>query len=130
MTQPAAEGVTVPPGLARPLVDAAILGLAARARRDGGAPPFPGLAALLAELDMSARPELGTHFPRMAEPSWLAAGEAARLTGTSARYVRRLAASGRLRARKRGWAWEIDADSARDYGRERRRGTGDDDHGG
>ena len=114
---PDRRGVIVPPELCRTVARLAVLGLADRVRRDGGSSVPPGLAALLAELDKSAG---GPGFATVEAPSWLAAGEAAHLTGTSARHVRRLARSGRLRARKRGRDWEIEQASAADYGRERR----------
>lgn len=111
------SGVIVPPELARQLVDAAVLGLADRARRNGGTVAVaPGLRDLLGRIDASAN---GHPFARM-ETSWLAAGEAAQLAGVSSRHMRRLAASGKVRRRRRGRDWEVDADSARDYGRERR----------
>jgi hypothetical protein len=117
MTAGRAEGVIVPPHLCRALARLAVVGLAELSRRDGGLTTAPGLAALLARLDASAS---GPAVETMEAQRWLAAREAAELAGTSARHARRLAAAGRLIARRRGRDWEIDEASARDYGRERK----------
>jgi excisionase family DNA binding protein len=109
------EGVTVPSPLCRAVARLAVLGLAELARRDGGAPPAPGLAALLCALDAAAT---GSPVGRV-EPVPVTVTEAAALAGVSPRRVRQLAASGRLRARRHGRAWLIDRDSASDYGKDR-----------
>lgn len=110
------DGVLVPAGLCRPLLGLVVLGLAERARRDGGVQPVPGLVALLTELDMAGNGRV----PAMVGSSWwVTAGEAAALAGISGRSVRRLAASGRVIARRAGHEWLIDRQSAIDYGRAR-----------
>jgi hypothetical protein len=102
---------------------ALILGLAEQARRDGGLHPATGLTRELERLmsevgrvpaSMETAPPQGSQ--------WLTTGQAAELAGTSPRQVRRLAGSGRLIGRRHGWEWMIDADSARDYGKDRARG--------
>jgi Helix-turn-helix domain len=106
-------GVTVPPELCRPLARLAVLGLLEVSRRDGGAHPAPGLVTLLEQMSANG-PVLPTVGNVDGAPCWLTAGEAAAVTGCSARQMRRLA-GGRLRARKHGRAWMIDAASAADY---------------
>jgi excisionase family DNA binding protein len=114
------DGVVVPPGLCRVVARLALLGLADRGRRDGGAPVVPGLAQLLGQLDAAGN----GHAPAtVVLPSWVTAGEAAEVMGLSRRSVRRLAASGRLIARRPGHEWQVDRQSAEDYAR-RRRATG------
>jgi excisionase family DNA binding protein len=109
--------LTIPPELARPLARIFVLGLAELARRDGSPPLVPGLAAFLAALDRSAS---GT-VPGMldAHGNWVGASEAAAVIGCSPRYVRRLAGSGRLIARRSGRDWLIDPQSAQDYRNDR-----------
>lgn len=108
-------GVTVPPHLCRVVARAAVLGLQVLARRDGAAQSAPGLARLLAELDASAS---GHQFANLDE-HWIPVTEAAALAGVSERSVRRLAANGRLRARRAGRDWQVSADSAADYRKDR-----------
>jgi excisionase family DNA binding protein len=116
MTAAEPGGVTVPPELARVVARLAVLGLAEMSRRDGGAPRVPGLAALLTEL--SAR---GHEPPTVASCLPLSTSrEAAALLGLSCRSARRLAASGRLIARRQGRDWLIDRESIEDYARGRR----------
>lgn len=105
----------VPPGLARQLVDAAVLGLAQMARRDAGGAVTPGLTALLRQLDASA-----TRHPvgNLDATRWITVAEAAGLAGLTERSVQRLARNGRLIARRHGHrVWQVDEASARDYGR-------------
>lgn len=120
---PADHGVTVPPELCRQLAYAAVIGLdAQRARGGGGAVPR-ALTQLIAELAGSPP---GTPRATMEAPAWLTCGQAAELTGTSARYVRRLAGAGRLIARRHGRTWMVDRQSATEYGRTRGHGRDDD----
>lgn len=116
------DAVTVPPELARVVARLAVLGLAEMSRRDGGAMPrVPGLAALLTELS-----EVG-HVPETVVPlaPFTTSREAASLAGLSCRQVRRLAANGRLIARRQGWEWQVDRQSAEDYAvRRRQRAAG------
>ena len=99
-----------------------VLGLAEQARRDGGLRPAPGLRDALERLlaDLGNAPAT-METPR-SSPSWLSVREAAEVARTPARTIRHLADTGRIRAVKIGWAWAIDADAARDYGRTRARG--------
>ena len=115
MMPQAVPGVVVPAALCAPLLRAAVIGLDTLARRDGTGRPAPGLARLLAELDAA-----GTGHPlaTMSETRWIAVAEAAQLAGVSERQARRLAASGRLIARRHGLrSWQIESSSAGDYGR-------------
>jgi excisionase family DNA binding protein len=114
----------LPSGMARAVVDAAVHELAARSRRDGTAAIAPGVRDVLSALDVSAS---GQPFASMDGTRWVSTAEAARLAGVSERSVRRLAESGRIRARRPGRDWQVDHDSAQDYGRERRHASADDD---
>lgn len=116
------QGVTVPPEWCDIVLRMLIRDLKAQAGRNGGPPGIvPGLSAILRQLEASA----GRHpVATMAAERWISAAEASRLAGVSERSAQRLAASGRLIARKRRRDWEIDADSARDYGRDRNGGHG------
>lgn len=106
----------LPSGMARAVVDAAVRELAARSRRDGTAAITPGVRDVLAALDVSgsAHP-----FASMDGTRWVSTAEAARLSGIPQSTVRRLAANGRIRARRPGRDRQVDLDSAMDYGRER-----------
>lgn len=109
------DGVLVPPGLCGAVARLAVLGLREQLRRDGGLPAAPGLAAVLTELSSGGRaPETVVLLAPFSSR------EAAELAGIDPRSARRLAASGRLIARRRGRDWEIDRQSAGDYARERR----------
>lgn len=120
------DGVTVPAHLGRKVAWLAWLGAEVASARSGGLPLTPELARVLDQLDMSARRQ---PFTRMAvdEARWVTTIEAAALAGVSDRSVQRLAASGRLIARRHGRrGWLIDSSSARDYGRERGHAASDD----
>jgi excisionase family DNA binding protein len=122
--------VTIRRDVLRALIRNTVNGLAASAGRNGGGALLPGLGAELARLHAVAGDGEGSGRASETAPAtmrglevhrWLAVGEAAELTGTSAQWVRRLAASGRLIAKRHGRrSWLIDADSARDYGKERK----------
>jgi hypothetical protein len=111
------RGVVVPPHLCRAVARVLVVGLAELSRRDGGVPAAPGLARLLAELSASG------HGPVIvgSVPSGMGTSEAAALIGVAPRSARRLAASGRLIARRCGRDWELDPQSVQDYVRERQR---------
>lgn len=110
--------VTVPPALAGPLLRAALDGLTWRSRRDGGLRPAPGLAALLSELAAAETAASGTPPVTVEhERPTVTAGEAAALAGISPRRVRELARAGRLIAARHGRDWQVDRQSAQDYGR-------------
>ncbi|MGO9502741.1 MAG: helix-turn-helix domain-containing protein [Streptosporangiaceae bacterium] len=112
-------GVRVPRELCGVVARLAVLGLAELSRRDGGLSPAPGLAALLSELSARGRGRATVRVPLMAP---LGSSEAAQMAGVSARSVRRLAAAGRLRARRQGRDWLIDPDAIEDCAERRRRG--------
>lgn len=110
-------GATVPPELARQLVDAAVLGLAVQAGRNGGGQPPPGMRDLLARIDAAASrracaPPVATVGPRE-----LTTADAARVMRVSPQQVRKLAAAHKIIARKVGRDWLIDAQAAEDYRR-------------
>lgn len=107
----------LPGSLTRAVVETAVLALADEARRDGALRPAPGIALLLRQLDVSAtRHPVATMDPTR----WITVAEAAPLAGITERSVQRLAASNRLIARRHGErVWQVDHDSARDYGRNR-----------
>lgn len=116
-TQPDGPGLVVTPEVARELLRPLVLGLAARVRADG-TPLSARTIAFLTELHNTAEQQRssdhGTPTPRPASVE-LGAGEAAALLGCSVEYVRRLARSGRVQARRCGWAWLIDAASLDRY---------------
>jgi len=111
--------VTVPAPLCGPLLRVLVRALAREAREDGGTIP-PGIAAFLADLaavvDSPTAPAAATGEaagsgngtvpggPAMVEVS---AADAAAAMGASREYVRRLARSGRLPARRIGRTWLI-----------------------
>jgi excisionase family DNA binding protein len=101
---------------------ALILGLAEQSRRDGGLKPSPGLTRELERLMAEAGHAPGTMEASHPQECWLTVDQAARLTRTSARTVRRLVSSGRLIGRRFGWAWQVEKTSAMDYGKDRARG--------
>jgi hypothetical protein len=108
-------GVVVPAALCAAVARLAVVGLDVLSRRDGGLRPVPGLPALLRELSMA---DTGHAFATIGETRWVDVAEAARLAGVSERSARRLAANGRLIARRHGLrSWQIEASSAREYGR-------------
>jgi excisionase family DNA binding protein len=110
------DGVTVPPHLARVLARLAVLGLAETARRDGGVPSAPGLARLLADLDgFPAATPVAIVDVRVP----FTVSQASEACGVTRQWVRRLAGQGRLRGRRAGAMWLLDADGVEDYARRR-----------
>ena len=100
------DGVYVPPHLARAMIRAVAL-LRDEHRRDGILLPAELSAlqrAFAAKADGQPLPE-----PRREEELWLSVAEAAQRLGCSQEWVRRLAREERIRARRRGRAWQIAA---------------------
>ncbi len=97
-------------------------------RLNGVMPNSPEVDELREELRAAARTASGQPaviLRLVAERSWLTVSEAADVMGVIPRSVRRLARGqlekpGRIRARRAGRDWQIDRQSAEDYGRERR----------
>ena len=110
--------LTIPPHLARPLARLVVIGLSELERRNGGLPLTPGLASLLA--DLSGFGHAAAMLAAEAHGTWVVSGEAAALTGLTERSARRLAASGRVIARRAGGTWLIDRESIEDYARRTR----------
>lgn len=114
--------VAVPGPLRRAVARLLVLGLAEQSRRDGGVRPAPGLAQFLHELDRPASgPAVGKIALSPYTTGWVSTREAAELTQLNERQVRRLAASGRLIARRAGRDWLINRQSAQDYAGDTRR---------
>jgi excisionase family DNA binding protein len=111
------DGVTVPASLCPVLARLAVLGLMEQVQRDGGLPPAHGLAALLTALSASGR--VSETVVSLSAP-FNTSREAASLLGLSCREVRRLAANGRLIAKRPGRDWQIDTESILNYAKERR----------
>ncbi|MEV4888985.1 helix-turn-helix domain-containing protein [Nonomuraea sp. NPDC055795] len=112
-------GVAVPAHLARPLLRVLVRALAREAREDGGVVP-PGIGAFLRALQDATTPmaDVGPPEPPPAsvDPVMATVTQVAEQTGYSPRQLRRLAAAGRIRARRihtRGWL--IDPDSLATY---------------
>lgn len=107
--------VEVPDRLAPALADLALIGAAARSRRDGGGYLHPELAALLRVLtSVPGTPQpaagqggTGDTSPAASPVHIATAGEAARVLGVTPRRVRQLAAAGRLPATRPGHEWRI-----------------------
>lgn len=113
-------GVVVPPDMVG-LVDRLLsYGLEVLAARNGGLPAVPGLDGLRVQLRVAGaasgrRPRmLGLPGP---VTRYLTVDEASALMGVCPRQVRRLSETGAVIARKPGRDWQVDADSATDYGR-------------
>lgn len=109
------DGVTVAPQLCRVVARLAVLGLAEITCRDGGPPSVPGLASLLTALDSSSGTAPVTVMPDI----WITTSQAAAVLGLSCRQARKLAAAGRLIARRHGRDWQVSRQSAQDYARGR-----------
>lgn len=114
---PDGPGLVVPPDVARELLRPLVLGLAARVRADGtplSARAIAFLRALhnAAEQPASSAPGTSPDAPATVE---ITAHQAAQLMGCSTEYVRRLARTGRVRARRAGPAWLIEATSLDAY---------------
>src|SRR5262249_7142113 len=118
------SGTVLPDELAGELLGLLVLGLKARSDRTG-AVASPRLQELLYALLAG---DLRHHGRGTCEPASLPAGpstldsaevvsvaEAADGLGCSRQWVRWLIGSGRLRARRSGWAWLIDAASLDAY---------------
>lgn len=108
--------VIVPATIAGELLRALTRDLAAQARANGGH-PSPGARALLYALleaaqhaDTDSGSDVGTHQPPSTTVE-LTAHQVARHLGCSPEYVRRLARTGQLRARRAGRVWLIDSAS-------------------
>ncbi|GAA2218852.1 helix-turn-helix domain-containing protein [Streptomyces indiaensis] len=106
--------VTIPAPLAREVVRALVRDLTARVRADGGevSPAVRGIVRALHEA-AAWRPDEGgsgggTPVERAASVQEVTTEQAAELLGCSTRYVRRLAGSGRVAARRAGPVWLID----------------------
>ncbi|WP_052432826.1 helix-turn-helix domain-containing protein [Streptacidiphilus carbonis] len=121
MTETDVPGVVVPPELAA-LVGALLhYGVAAFASRNGALPTVPGLEELREQLRVTAGAASGRRPRMLGLPGpvtrYLTVDEAAELMGVCPRQVRRLSKTGALIARKPGRDWQVDAESATDYGR-------------
>lgn len=119
--------VEVPDQLAPALADLALVGAAARARRDGGGHLHPDLAELLATLASpgSATGQAGNGHAGPGDASqaakpvvWVTTGEAAQRLHLTASGVRKAAAAGRLTARRSrgGWLIGLHPEDTRDDG--------------
>lgn len=112
----------------RPLLRVLVRALTREAREDGGTIP-PGIVEFLRTLQAAARPaaDVGPSEapPASVDPVMVTVAQAAEGTGYSPRHLRRLAAAGRIRARRlhaRGWLVDLD-----DFKRYRRDGGPPDD---
>lgn len=105
--------MTVPASVAGDVLRALVRDLTARVRVDGGE-ISPRVRTLLYALHAAdqGHPDTPGSAPGTPPPASvtveLSTGEAAALLGCSSEYVRRLARSGRLTARRVGAAWLID----------------------
>lgn len=115
------EPVPVPAALARPLLRVLMRALTREAREDGGTIP-EGIGEFLRALQTATAPpamaDVGPspNAPASVETVLLTVAQAAEETGYSPRHLRRLAATGRVRARRlhaRGWL--VDPASLKDY---------------
>lgn len=113
--------VTVPPSVAGEVLRALVRDLTARARADGGE-LSPDARRVLHALHAAAvrgdhtRPGSGDGTPQQSPATVeLTAAEAALAMRCSPSYARRLARSGRVRARRAGPVWLIDSASLDAY---------------
>lgn len=112
------DGTVVPPNLAGLTERLIGYGLDVLSSRNGHLPPIPGMDELRASLRSAAASASGR--PRrtivtLARGRDLTAVEAAVVMRLTPRHVRRLAAEGKVVARKQGRDWGIDRDAAYGY---------------
>ncbi|MBT2391642.1 helix-turn-helix domain-containing protein [Streptomyces sp. ISL-1] len=109
--------VLVPAELVPDVLRTLVLGTTARVRANGGTLAV-GAHQLLFALQLAAEQPTGSAPGTPAEQTAmveLTARQAGQLMGCSTEYMRRLARTGRIRARRAGPAWLIDADSLNAY---------------
>jgi excisionase family DNA binding protein len=124
MTEQEPRGVLVAPELCAWLYRAAIEMVNSEERRNGGGGILPrGLAELFAELRTAASGRLPGRIGTV-DPTPVTVTSAAQLAGVSPRHIRRLAAEGKIRARRHGRDWLIDPQGAREWPARRRRQEG------
>lgn len=108
--------VVIPPHLAGPVLRLLVLALAEQVRRDGGETSAAVRAILWGLHDAATQHDARTGFDdetpaRTAATIEMDTADAAQVLGCSRQYVRRLAASGRLTARRAGRTWLVDPHS-------------------
>jgi excisionase family DNA binding protein len=107
--------VVIPASIAGEVLRAVVRDLTERVRTDGGEVSSAARGVLRALHAAASQPsregdgsEFGTPSDQGASVREVTVATAAELLGCSQRYVRRLAESGRVAARRDGWIWLID----------------------
>ena len=112
-------GVVVPGELCLPLARVALVGAKTLMDRNASRRLDTGLTAVIGDLARFKDEPAFRIVASTAMGSWLSAADAAVVADVSRQHVTRLCRRGRLIARRAGYTWLVDRQSAEDYRRAR-----------